>query len=56
MPKVTLYSKPRDEETWEWAREHAGHTSVSLSHLVWKALTEYRTRIEAAAAKAAAER
>lgn len=44
---VTLYTRPRDEEHWEWARAHADDVGRSLSAIVSEALRDYRRKIEA---------
>lgn len=56
MPKVTIYTKDRDDETWEWARHHADEDGLSLSYIVGRALREYRERVEARITESAAER
>lgn len=56
MSKATIYKKPRDEELWEWTRDHADDAGLSTSRIVMQALREYRIRVEAAADRDAVDR
>lgn len=42
MAKVTLYTRPVDNDAWEWARQKAEQDRLSLSRIVADALRAYR--------------
>lgn len=56
MEKVTIYTRPIDHETWEWARSKAADDRVSLARIVVDALRAYRERCDTAAEKERLER
>lgn len=56
MPKVTIYTRPVDDEVWAWARGKSAQDRDSLARIVADALRAYRTACEDIADKEDAER
>lgn len=56
MEKVTIYARPIDHETWEWARGKAMDDRLSLSRVVVDALRLYREQCDIIHDKEQAER
>lgn len=42
MPRVTIYTRPVDDDVWAWARIKAEQDRVSVARIVADALRAYR--------------